>query len=82
MIITMNISQYYLRFYGLRFTILLGLYVEKLKQESFPHYDIQQTVDEKLEPEKYPKNYLTCVNFFQVLVVLWNTMKIPGREGN
>ncbi|RVX20741.1 hypothetical protein CK203_002539 [Vitis vinifera] len=35
------------------------LYVEQLKEESFPHYDIQQTVEDKREPEKYPKNYTT-----------------------
>ncbi|WJZ90087.1 hypothetical protein VitviT2T_009260 [Vitis vinifera] len=54
------------------------LYVEQLKEESFPHYDIQQTVEDKREPEKYPKNYATCMDFFHVLVVLWNTIKRPA----
>ena len=55
-----------------------GLYVEKLKEESFPHCDIQQSVDEKPELEKYPENYTTCVNFFQVLNVLWNVFTKSG----
>ncbi|KAJ9696071.1 hypothetical protein PVL29_008362 [Vitis rotundifolia] len=51
------------------------LYVEELKEESFPHYDIQQTFEDKREPEEYPKNYTTCMDFFHLLEVLWNTIK-------
>lgn len=62
------------------FHILQVLYAEKLKEESFPHYDIMHTVVDKSEPEKYPKNYMTCVNFFQVLTVMWNLFKKSGMR--
>lgn len=60
--------------------VLQGLYVEKLKPESYRLSDTDRHPEHKPDPYKYPKNYTTCMNFFQLLE---KAIKIPGMgRGN